>query len=90
MFRPIGLLLIEGTHAQVDPNVLVLWALASVEQASVWGGFTHPLRHQLTWRAHGTVNHCRTPRLLDYHITKWFQALILNRGLRTLLSVSHR
>lgn len=87
MLGPIGLFLVERPHAQVDPNVLVLWALASVEQASVRGGFTHPLGHQLTRCVHGTVNHGRTPRLLDYHIIKWFQALILNRGLGTRLSV---
>ena len=86
MLGPIGLLMIERPHAQVDPNVLVLWALASVEQASVRGGFTHPLGHQLTRCVHGTVNHCRTPRLLDYHITKWFQALFLNRCLGARLS----
>ena len=86
MLGPIGLLMIERPHAQVDPNVLVLWALASVEQACVRGGFTHPLGHQLTRCVHGTVNHCRAPRLLDHHITKWFQALFLNRGLRARLS----
>ena len=88
MLGPIGLFLVERPHSQVDPNVLVLWALASVEQASVRGGFTHPLGHQLTRCVHGTVNHCRAPRLLDYHITKWFQALLLNRGLGARLSFS--
>ena len=58
MLRPVRLLLIEGPHAQVDPNVLVLWTGASVKQASVWGSSTaHSLGHQLTRRIHGTVNH---------------------------------
>ena len=85
----VELLLIERSHAQVDPDVFILRTAASIQQTVVrwWLGLTQLLADQLIWCIHH-ANHCRRSRLRRYYnIIKWFRALLFNCTCGTAFSV---